>query len=109
MARESGPVDKGDLPALLNEHIVKPANSGVLTLEPESKSQSTEKQHLPMNTLIVDLTFHDCEMECCLCFMFVNLNSWQIHEYTNHDSSVNSVQWAPHDFGLVSSIVVHCS
>ena len=26
----------------------------------------------------------------------------QIHEYTNHDSSVNSVQWAPHDFGLVS-------
>ena len=29
------------------------------------------------------------------------MNSTQIHEYTNHDSSVNSVQWAPHDFGLV--------
>ena len=25
----------------------------------------------------------------------------KIYEYTNHDSSVNSVQWAPHDFGLI--------
>ena len=25
----------------------------------------------------------------------------KIYEYTNHDSSVNSVCWAPHDFGLI--------
>ena len=25
----------------------------------------------------------------------------KIHEYINHDSSVNSVQWAPHDHGLI--------
>ena len=25
----------------------------------------------------------------------------KIYEYINHDSSVNSVQWAPHDFGLI--------
>ena len=36
--------------------------------------------------------------------IFVYVSLLQIHEYTNHDSSVNSVQWAPHDFGLVSGV-----
>ena len=39
-----------------------------------------------------------------LCVYRIQRDFTQIHEYTNHDSSVNSVQWAPHDFGLVSSI-----
>ena len=39
MARESGPVDKGDPRASLNELIAKPADSVVLTLEPESKAK----------------------------------------------------------------------
>jgi len=31
----------------------------------------------------------------------VSANTWsKIHEYENHDSSVNSVQFAPHEFGL---------
>lgn len=25
----------------------------------------------------------------------------RLYEYTNHDSSVNSVAWAPHEFGLI--------
>ena len=25
----------------------------------------------------------------------------KFYEYANHDSSVNSVCWAPHDFGLI--------
>lgn len=25
----------------------------------------------------------------------------KLYEYTNHDSSVNSVAWAPHEFGLI--------
>ena len=28
----------------------------------------------------------------------------KIYEYTNHESSVNSVQWAPHDHGLVLAL-----
>lgn len=29
-------------------------------------------------------------------------NKWEkVYEYNNHDSSVNSVCWAPHDFGLM--------
>merc|ERR1711954_452480 len=33
--------------------------------------------------------------------IFVYVSLLQIHEYINHDSSVNSVQWAPHDHGLI--------
>ena len=67
---------------------------------------------------------HDCKLECwplstnihCLhkgrfgkspdffVDFFLKPSLTQIHEYTNHDSSVNSVQWAPHDFGLVGKV-----
>ena len=40
-----------------------------------------------------------------LCVYRIQRDFTQIHEYTNHDSSVNSVQWAPHGFGLVSWII----
>lgn len=30
------------------------------------------------------------------------LGDWtKVYEYTGHDSSVNSVAWAPHEFGLI--------
>jgi protein transport protein SEC13 len=32
----------------------------------------------------------------------VSQNNWEkVYEYLNHDSSVNSVCWAPQDFGLM--------
>ena len=92
-------------------HIAKSADQGVLSL-----NQSRAMWQQPIVTLLVELTAQYCKIECCSVFpnlfglegnvpcwsiLYFCTNSTQIHEYTNHDSSVNSVQWAPHDFGLV--------
>ena len=92
-------------------HIAKSADQGVLSL-----NQSRAMWQQLIVTLLVELTAQDCKIECCSVFpnlfgpegnfhcwsiLYFCTNSTQIHEYTNHDSSVNSVQWAPHDFGLV--------
>ena len=108
MAGESGPVDKGGQ-VLLTEQSTHCKISWLRSPE--------VKVHEFNNTLIVELTSHFCKMEYCavlsvlwhICTVWngfllictLKYGPTQIHEYTNHDSSVNSVQWAPHDFGLV--------